>query len=135
MFSKLVKIASVESFTGGAFSHRIVSQPGASQFFKGALVAYHNDIKTKLGVDVSKGVVNEDVARQMALLGKDYFDVDYCISFTGNAGPTSVDGEVGLVFIAINEQVFKLKLESMERQDIINYCVEYAINKLNEIIK
>lgn len=131
---KNITIASVESFTGGLFASEIVSQPGASQYFKGSLVTYNNEIKEKLGVDVKNGVVNKEVAIEMALKGKEFFNVDYCVSFTGNAGPTGTEGkEVGLFYIAINENVFEFHYPHLSRNEIRKKAVEIAINKLQEI--
>lgn len=131
---KNITIASVESFTGGLFASEIVSQPGASKYFKGSLVAYNNEIKEKLGVDIKNGVVNKEVAIEMALKGKEFFNVDYCISFTGNAGPTGSEGkEVGLFYIAINENVFEFNYPHLSRNEIRKKAVEIALNKLQKI--
>lgn len=131
---KNITIASVESFTGGLFASEIVSQSGASQYFKGSLIAYNNEIKEKLGVDVKNGVVNKEVAIEMALKGKEFFNVDYCVAFTGNAGPIGSEGkEVGLFYIAINENVFEFHYPHLSRNEIRKKAVEIAINKLQEI--
>ena len=38
----------------------------------------------------------------MATKGAKALNVDYCISFTGNAGPTAMEGKpVGLIFIGV----------------------------------
>ena len=42
---KNLTLASIESFTGGLFAATIVETPGASKYFKGTTVTYHNDIK------------------------------------------------------------------------------------------
>lgn len=127
-------IASVESLTGGGFGYQITKTPGASKFYKGTLVTYANEIKEKLGVDTSQGVVNAEVAQQMALKGKEFFNVDYCISFTGNAGPSVLDNkEVGLVYIAINEQVYELLFKG-DRQQIREQAINFAIDKIKKII-
>ncbi len=131
--NKDITIASVESFTGGLFASEIIKEPGASKYFKGSLVTYWNEIKEKLGVNTSNGVINEDVAIEMALKGKQFFNVDYCVSFTGNAGPEVMDGkEVGDIFIAINDQVFELHLKNMNRNQIRIEAVKFAIKKLEE---
>lgn len=128
-------LGAVESFTGGLFASTITAQSGASQFFKGALITYANTVKKTLGVDVSKGVINARVARQMALKGKKFLQVDYCVAFTGNAGPQAMEQKpVGLVFIAINEKVYDLKLEG-SRQSIQKQAVDFAIAKLKKIWK
>ena len=46
------------------------------------------------------GVVSQEIAGQMASHGKNLLNVDYCVSFTGNAGPTAMEGKpVGEVYI------------------------------------
>ena len=84
-------LGSVESFTGGGFAKDITSVSGASHFFKGALVTYATEEKARiLGIpytDIDQyGVVSQEIAGQMAGHGKALLNVDYCVSFTGNAG-------------------------------------------------
>ena len=126
-------ISAIESFTGGLFASEIISKPGASKFFKGSLVTYWNEVKEKLGVDTSNGVVNKVTALAMAQKGKEYFNTDVCVAFTGNAGPEVMDNQpVGKVFIAINEQVFELDLQG-NRNEIRKQAVEFALNKINTL--
>ena len=135
MNKKNKTIASIESFTGGLFASEIVKIPGASVFFKGALVTYWNEIKEKLGVDTSKGVINKEVALQMALKGKEFFNVDYCFSFTGNAGPGVMDDKpVGLVYISVNNDVYELNFGNIPRNEIREKAVQFALKKMNEIL-
>ena len=105
---KKVSIGTVESLTGGAIAQDIVSRPGASEYFKGSIVAYDPALKISL-VDVdslaieSNGLVSEEIARQMAEHGRKKLNVDYCISTTGVAGPDGGTDEipVGTVWVAI----------------------------------
>ena len=130
-----MKIASVESLTGGLFASELVKKKGASKYFEGALVAYSNQVKEKLGVDVSKGVINKQTALQMALKGKEYFNVDLCVAFTGNAGPEDSEGQpVGKVFIAINEKVYELDFKG-SRRSIQKQCVNFALKKIAKSFK
>lgn len=136
MENKKITIASIESFTGGMFASEIIKNPGASKYFKGALVAYSNEIKEKIGIDTSKGVINSEVALEMSNKGKIFFNVDYCFSFTGNAGPESMENKKnGLVYIAINEDVFELDFEGLSRNEIQKKSVDFALEKLSKIIK
>ena len=97
-----------ESCTGGNIAKMITSVAGASHFFKGSLVAYSKNIKTKI-LQVSEetiekhSVISQQVAREMAINCKAVFQTDYAIATTGNAGPTSdkTDKTVGVVFIAL----------------------------------
>lgn len=127
-------IGSVESFTGGLFASTIISKPGASKFFKGSLVVYAPQIKEKFGIDTSRGLVSKETALSMAQKGKEILDVDYCVSFTGNAGPDVLENKrVGEVYIAINEKVFSLQL-SGDRNQIRNQAVSFALKELQKII-
>lgn len=139
LFRKLIKknftVASVESFTGGLFASTIISKANAGKIFKGGLITYDNKLKEKLGVDISNGVINKNVALEMAKCGKKYFEVDYCISFTGNAGPSGTEEkEIGNIFIAINDFVFEFNIRNKNRNQIRKKAVELAIDELNKII-
>lgn len=128
-------IGSVESITGGLFASTIVNKDGASQYFKGALVLYAKQLKKQFGIDVSRGTVNENVVKQMVMIGQKKLNVDICIAFTGNAGPSTLDNEdIGTVWIAINEHVWKLHL-SGSRTSIRQQCVTFGIQKIKELYK
>ncbi len=100
-------LGSVESFTGGLFASDITSVSGASHFFKGSLVTYATEEKNRLlGIsysDIDKyGVVSKEIAMMMASRGKALLNVDYCVSFTGNAGPSAMENKpVGEVYIGV----------------------------------
>ena len=100
-------LGSVESFTGGLFAKEITSVAGASHFFKGAVVTYATEEKNRLlGIsyeDIDEfGVVSEQIAEQMAKKGQELLNVDVCISFTGNAGPSAMEGKkVGEIYIGL----------------------------------
>ena len=105
--NKKLTLGSVESFTGGRFAEAITSISGSSKFYKGTMVTYATELKASLlNIDQTiidkKGVVSEEVAREMALKGKDKLNVDICVSFTGNAGPDAMEGKpVGEVYIGV----------------------------------
>ncbi|NQZ65588.1 MAG: CinA family protein [Mycoplasmatales bacterium] len=131
--SNMKTLGSIESFTGGLFASTIISHPGASEFFKGSIIAYSNEIKEKLDIDISNGVINKQVAREMTIKGREFLNVDVCVAFTGNAGPTILDNKpIGLVYIAINDQVFELNFKG-DRNSIRNQAVNFAIDKIFNI--
>jgi nicotinamide-nucleotide amidase len=108
-------LALAESCTGGLIAHRITNVPGASEIFRGGIVAYSNAAKEKfLGVRAESlkkfGAVSEQVARAMAAGAREKFGADFAIAVTGIAGPSggTVDKPVGTVFIAMASA---LKLE------------------------
>ncbi len=101
-------LATAESCTGGYIAHLVTSIPGSSEYFKGSIIAYSNDIKLKeLGVIektlLENGAVSEEVVKQMAGNVRTRFDSDYSIAVSGIAGPDggTKDKPVGLTWIAI----------------------------------
>lgn len=85
-------LGTAESCTGGRIAEAIISVPGASNYFKGGVVSYTNEIKEKL-LHVSHEVLEaqtavcEEVAREMVIGACEALGVDYAISATGIAGP------------------------------------------------
>ncbi|NKB24948.1 MAG: competence/damage-inducible protein A [Kiritimatiellae bacterium] len=101
-------LATAESCTGGLLADRITSVSGSSQYYRGGVVAYSNDVKIQaLGVDPQTfekhGAVSEWVAKEMAQGVRQRFNTDYGLGITGIAGPTGGTQEkpIGLVFIAV----------------------------------
>ena len=136
-------LGSVESFTGGLFAKEITSVSGASHFFKGALVTYATEEKNRLlGIsyeDIDKyGVVSKEIALLMAKNGQKILNVDFCIAFTGNAGPGVMENkEVGEVYLALayfdQVEVFPFKLKG-SREDIQKEGVNNALAILEKKI-
>lgn len=136
-------LGSVESFTGGKFASEITSVSGASHFYKGTLVTYATEEKNRLlGIpykDIDEyGVVSKEVAAQMASNGKKLLNVDYCVSFTGNAGPEAMEGKpVGEVHIGIafldSVQVHSLNLGG-SRNEIQDKAINIAFDLLEDAI-
>lgn len=102
-----VTLAVAESLTGGLLAAEITAVPGASQAFRGAVVAYATDLKRDvLGVDSSllaqRGAVDGEVARQMAAGVRWRLGADWAVATTGVAGPDPQDGQQpGTVFVAV----------------------------------
>ena len=85
-------LATAESCTGGNIAHQITSIAGSSDYFKGAVVSYANEVKMSLlGVSeqdiIDHGVVSEPVVRQMAEGACRAVDTDCAIATSGIAGP------------------------------------------------
>jgi nicotinamide-nucleotide amidase len=101
-------ISTAESCTGGNIARLITSIAGSSEYFKGSVVAYSNQIKEsilKVNPDDLKqqGAVSETVVMQMAKNVRELFQTDYAIATSGIAGPAggTTDKPVGTVWIAI----------------------------------
>ena len=133
-----------ESCTGGYISHLITSVPGSSNYFKGGIVAYWEEIKVDiLGIPreiIEKHTVfSPQVAIEMAKGVSRLFSTDVAISSTGIAGPTGglPLKPVGTVFLGFKTPfgVFSRKLKlSGERGDIIKGASEEALKILLETL-
>ena len=136
-------LGSVESFTGGLFAKEITAVSGASHFYKGGLVTYATEEKNRLiGIPYEVidefGVVSKEVASLMAANGQKALNVDYCVAFTGNAGPEAMEGKpVGEVYIAVGSyngaNVYGYQLEGT-REEIQKKGVELALDILKNMI-
>ena len=102
-----VRLATVESCTGGLVAGVLTAIAGSSDVFEGGFVTYSNAAKTSLvGVDAGLiariGAVSEEVARAMAEGALRRLDIQLAVSITGVAGPGggSETKPVGLVHFA-----------------------------------
>jgi nicotinamide-nucleotide amidase len=105
---KGMTLSTAESCTGGNIAQLITSISGSSDYFKGSLVAYSNEIKEKmLGVPhqtlVDHGAVSEQTVIAMAEGIRKKFETDYAIAVSGIAGPGGGTDEkpVGTTWIAV----------------------------------
>ena len=100
-------MGTAESCTGGLIAALLTCIPGSSNWFKGSIVAYSNEIKEKvLGVDSAilkeHGAVSEETAIAMAGGTRKLLNVDCALAVTGIAGPGggTHEKEVGTVCFA-----------------------------------
>jgi competence/damage-inducible protein CinA-like protein len=91
-----------ESLTGGLVASRLVDVEGASDWFKGSVVAYDPEVKYTL-LDVPRGpVVSETAAIAMAEHATTVLGSDIGLSLTGVAGPAEQDRMApGTVFVGL----------------------------------
>jgi nicotinamide-nucleotide amidase len=106
--NKGMTLSTAESCTGGNIAQLITSVAGSSDYFKGSIVAYSNEIKEQfLGVPhqvlVEHGAVSEQTVIAMAEGIRKRFGTDYAISVSGIAGPGGGTEEkpVGTTWIAV----------------------------------
>lgn len=98
-------VAVAESVTGGGLGARLVSVPGASEWFRGGLITYATQTKVSLaGLDSGAlaldGAVSGSTAEALALAAVDRLGADVGVSVVGVAGPAEQDGQpVGTIWI------------------------------------
>lgn len=90
--------ATAESCTGGLLAAALTAAPGASDWYAGGVIAYHNRLKERLlavkpHTLATHGAVSEQTAAEMCLGLATHFPPDNApplcaVSTTGIAGPT-----------------------------------------------
>ena len=85
-------LGTAESCTGGRIAEAIIATPGASNYFKGGIICYTNEVKERL-LQVSHQVLEEqtavceEVAKEMVAGACLALHCDFALSATGIAGP------------------------------------------------
>ena len=120
-------LGTAESCTGGRIAEAIIAVPGASNYFKGGIVSYTNEVKENL-LGVSHEVLEkqtavcEEVSKEMVIGAINALHVDYAISATGIAGPAggTLENPVGTIWIGYGskDDVRTLKLTDDFGRDI-----------------
>ncbi len=97
-------VAAVESLTSGAVASALGQGDGASQWFRGAVVAYEMHTKHELlHVTPDTDPCSPECARTLAASGRVLLSADVCVSTTGVGGPEPADGhEPGEVHIGVS---------------------------------
>jgi len=104
---KRLTLGTAESCTGGKIATQLTAMPGSSDFYKGSIVAYSNEVKMKL-LNVPAhtlkiyGAVSEETVVEMVKGAMKALNVDCVVATTGIAGPTGGTEEkpVGRVWMA-----------------------------------
>jgi nicotinamide-nucleotide amidase len=102
LIARGVTLGVAESLTGGLIASRLVNVPGASAWFRGGVVAYHEQVKFDiLGVPVGP-VVSEAAAAAMARGVCRVTGSDVGLGITGVAGPDDQEGvDPGTIFVGL----------------------------------
>lgn len=103
-----VRLALVESCTGGLVCARLTDVPGASAVVERGFIPYSNESKVEqLGVPlellVKHGSVSAEAVEALARAALERSRADWAVAETGIAGPTGGTPQkpVGLAFIAV----------------------------------
>jgi len=134
----------VESASGGLISHRLTNVAGSSDYYKGSVTAYSNEVKIKL-VGVKKATINQygavssEVAEEMAQGGRKILGADICLADTGIAGPggAAPGKPVGLFYIGLShgERTYSQKHNFQgEREQNKQSAAEAALSWLKEYL-
>jgi nicotinamide-nucleotide amidase len=137
-------LSTAESCTGGYIAHLITLVPGSSEYFKGSVIAYSNELKESM-LDISKeallkyGAVSEEVVKAMANEVRRKLNSDYSIATSGIAGPGggTIQKPVGTTWIAIATPEFttsKYFLMGEHRESNIKKTAQAALNMLRKAI-
>ena len=144
LLAKDKTVGTAESCTGGYIAHNITAIPGSSAYFKGSVVTYANEMKTKLlGVKeqtlAAHGAVSEATVREMVAGALQLLETDYAIAVSGIMGPDggSPEKPVGTVWIAVGsaEKIVTVKHRLLyDRERNIHMTAVYAMNELRKLI-
>lgn len=115
---KELTLSTAESCTGGYIAHLITSIQGSSNYYKGSIIAYSNEIKMQLlhvAPDLihNHGAVSAEVAKAMALGAQRQMQSHFSVACTGIAGPDGGTPEkpVGTVFVAVCDNTQNVHVE------------------------
>ena len=92
LYASGLSVGTAESCTGGRIAEGIIAIPGASNYFKGGVICYADEVKENmLGVNAATieehTVFSEAVAKEMVAGAIKALNVTYAIAVTGVAGP------------------------------------------------
>ena len=126
LYSTGKTLSIAESCTGGRIAESIIAVPGASDYFKGGIICYTNEVKERLlHVDPKlieeKTAVCEEVAVSMVKGATQALNTDFAVAATGIAGPGggTKDIPVGTIWLACGskDKVITCKLEEDNGRD------------------
>lgn len=145
LVAKNLTVSTAESCTSGLLASTFTSISGASQYFLGSVVAYHNKIKENL-LEVKSsdlitfGAVSKPVVEQMALSICQQTNSSFSLSTSGIAGPLGGTNEkpVGTIWIGMSNGTEtwseKLLFHSSREQNIkqtVTVAMVMLMQKIN----
>ena len=135
-------LCTAESCTGGYIAHLITSIPGSSNYFKGSVVSYSNEIKEKVlqvspATIAEAGAVSEEVVRQMVSGVLDLLGSDYALAVSGIMGPDGGTPEkpTGTVWAAVGNREKTITQQFFFRFDRQRNIELTSVNVLNMMRK
>lgn len=129
---KGLTVTAAESLTSGMFQSRIGNVAGASEVFPGGFVTYSAKAKEQLltipeALINEYGVVSAETAEYMARNAKAELKTDVGVSFTGVAGPDSLEGHpAGFFWVGLALPDGKVITKSVNFAKARNEVRDYA---------
>lgn len=140
-----LSIGTAESCTGGTIASRLTSVAGCSEYFKGSVVAYSNEVKMNLlGVSSETlnvhGAVSRETVIEMVKGAMKTLKTDCAVATSGIAGPGggTMDKPVGTVWIAAayQNEIVTLKQETDRGRELnIERACNNALLLIQKLIK
>jgi nicotinamide-nucleotide amidase len=137
-------MGTAESCTGGAIASLITSVAGSSDYFKGSIVSYANEVKENLlsvshNTLITVGAVSEETVTQMVKGALIQLKADYAVATSGILGPGGGTPEkpVGMVWVAVGnkDKVVTQKFQwRFDRERNTDLTVQNALNMLRKFI-
>lgn len=137
-------LVTAESCTGGYLAHLITSVPGSSNYFKGSIIAYSNEVKMKqLMVSPQTletyGAVSEQTVAEMVKGAVKLLEADVAIAVSGIAGPGGGTPEkpVGTIWMAVGDSTRVLTRRiyaGKDRLKNIEYSSVHALNFVRQFL-
>jgi PncC family amidohydrolase len=134
-------VSVAEGSTGGRIGERLVRYPGATAYFKGAIVTYDYASRTTiLGIPAStlkaEGSVSKSTVRAMAIGVRERFGTAIGLASSGVAGPRGRN--VGQVWIAVATddgcEAQERRFEPGSRLTMQRLFTEAALRLLRDVV-
>lgn len=137
-------VSTAESCTGGNIAHKITSVAGCSQYFKGAIICYADEIKIlqlNVNPDTIKnyGAVSQECVSEMLDGALHNLKTDFAIAVSGIAGPDggSEEKPVGTTYIGVassNMRHIKKFQFAGNREINIEYASLFGLHELRMLL-
>ncbi len=141
---KKLTLSLCESFTGGLMASELCSHPGVSNVFLGSIVAYSKQAKMDVvhvepSLIEQYGMISPMVVKDMAEKTRSLFSSDFCMAFSGNAGPDALEGKpVGLWYGALasrHKTIIFCGISNLSRNALRTAAVEKGVKILMDCLR
>lgn len=134
-------VTAAESLTAGEFQAALGDVPGVSEVYKGGFITYSAETKASfLGIDpqalAEHGTVSRFCAEAMAEQALEKTGADFAVSFTGVAGPDTLEGQApGTVWIAMAQKDGETQVQEYHFTRDRSYVRHSAVMKGLDLVR